>query len=397
MPPEFPAALQGNGRPARSADCPFPSPLVVAGATATGKTAVAQWIAERTGAAIVSADSMLVYRGMDVGTAKPTREERARVRYIGLDCVGTDEPFSVGDWLEAVRRGLSELPPETPIIVAGGTGLYIKALLQGLDSSPSDPEVRARYQELFRQGGLDALRREIDARGIAVPPGDAANPRRLARALERAEIAGGMPCPQPLPCPQYSPRPRSGHPPLGGGMEFGTGPLREGAGAEGDWGSTAGGVVQNEPASVAQPAGLPQAAERPATSPHGSVAGIFPPDTRVFCLDMPRDALAERIRLRVRAMFAGGLVEEAVRLFGLNPSGGEVGPTASGAIGYAEALAYARGELTRDEAEERIAARTRQLAKRQLTWFRHQLQVEWVAVGPRDDAAMLAAKLAGPF
>ena len=376
---------------------PFSSPLVIAGATATGKTAVAQWIAERTGAAIVSADSMLVYRGMDVGTAKPTREERARVRYIGLDCVGPDEPFSVGDWLEAVRRGLSELPPETPIVVAGGTGLYIKALLQGLDSSPSNPEVRARYQGLFQDGGLDALRREIAARGIVLPPGDVANPRRLIRALERAEFVKDM------ARSQDSPRPRSGHPPLGGGLEFGTGPLREGAVAEGDWGSTAGGAVQNEPASiaqpasVAQPAGLPPAEERPATSPRGSVAGIFPPDTHVFCLDMPRDVLAERIRLRVAAMFEGGLVDEAIRLFGLRPTGGEggMGPTASGAIGYAEALAYARGELTRDEAEERIAARTRQLAKRQLTWFRHQLAVEWVAVMPGEAPAALAARLTG--
>jgi len=291
---------------------------VIAGATATGKSAVAQWIAERTGAAIVSADSMLVYRGMDVGTAKPTEEERRRVRYIGLDCVGPGERFSAGDWLAQVRAGLAALPPDTPLVVAGGTGLYIRAFLEGLDAPPSDPEARERYRRLFEAGGLDALRAEMARQGLSVAPGDAANPRRLMRALEKAAA------------PRTPPAPAS---------RFCTPPSSAGA--------------------------------------------------RVFLLSMDRDALAARIEMRARQMFAQGIVEEATRIFGA----GAASETAAGAIGYAEALAYARGALSLEEAIARVAARTRQLAKRQRTWFRHQLQAEEVPVAPEETAESVAKRI----
>ena len=295
-------------------------PLVIAGATATGKSAVAQFIAEQTGAAIVSADSMLVYRGMDIGTAKPTATERRRVRYIGLDCVAPNEAFSVGDWLECVRRGLATLPDNTPIVVAGGTGLYIKALFKGLDSAASNPEVRQHFYAVFERDGLAALQREVTARGLDVPPGDSSNPRRLIRALER----------------------------MASGCENATAALPP--------------VFKVDTADPSSP---------------------YPP---IFCLNMPRDILAERIRRRIETMFAEGLVEEAARLFPRASS------TSSGAIGYAEALAFARGELSRDEAVERIASRTRQLAKRQYTWFRHQLPVTWVEV-PHGASAEVVAQL----
>lgn len=294
--------------------------LVIAGATATGKSAVAQWIAERSGAAIVSADSMLVYRGMDVGTAKPTSDERSRVKYIGLDCVDPSEPFSVGDWLDVVKLGVEELPIGTPVIVAGGTGLYIKALLNGLDSTASDPALRSRYDELFRNGGLAALKAEVAGQGIAIPPGDIDNPRRLIRALERAGSATAA---------------DDGIPPL---------------------------FVKADG------------------------TGEIP----VFCLDMPRDRLVARIGKRVDAMYDGGIVEEASRLFP------DASSTSSGAIGYAEALAYSRGELTLSAAKEQTAARTRRLAKRQYTWFRHQMAVTWVTVEVGDGPAEIAAKLFAP-
>jgi len=298
---------------------PIASNLVIAGATATGKSAVAQLLAERTGAAIVSADSMLVYRGMDVGTAKPTAEERRRVRYIGLDCVAPGQRFSAGEWLECVRRGVAALPAGTPLVVAGGTGLYIRALLDGLDAPPADDAARIRARAIFASGGLDALKAEAARLCAPVPAGDAENPRRLMRAIERALA-----------------------PPRATAPARGADALRE------------------------------------------RFAGA-----RVFCLAMDRDALAARIELRARRMFEEGIVEEAARIFGA----GSPSETALGAIGYAEALAFSRGEMSLEQAIERVAARTRQLAKRQRTWFRHQLDALEINVSPNETAASIADRL----
>lgn len=298
--------------------------LIIAGCTATGKSAVAQLVAERTGAAVVSADSMLVYRGMDIGTAKPSAAERGAVRYIGLDCVEPGERFSAGDWLKCVEAGIAALPEGTPLVVAGGTGLYIKALLEGLDAPPSDAAARAAARAIFEEGDVAALQAEVARRGIAVPPGDAANPRRLMRALEKS-MAGES------------------------GME----PSKA---ADGNRGLSSA-IVRN---------------------------------ARCFLLEMDRDALAERIAARARKMFDDGIVEEALRIFG----DGKASETAAGAIGYAEALAFARGEITREEAIGRTAARTRQLAKRQRTWFRHQLAAVPVGIAPSDTPATIAARLA---
>lgn len=296
----------------------FVSPLIIAGPTAIGKSAVAQYLAEKTGAVIVSADSMLVYKGMDIGTAKPSLEERSRVRYIGLDCVNPNEPFSVGDWLASVRDGLASCSPDTPIIVTGGTGLYIKALLNGLDAQPSDPKIREHFTAVFDSEGIDGLHREMDARGVTVPLGDVDNPRRLLRALERFESGD---------CDSASSSP----------------PLMAGA--------------------------------------------------KVYCLTMDRELLAKRIYKRIEIMFDEGLLEETQRIFGNLGVNTEFAPTAAGAIGYAEALAFSRGEISRDEAIETIALRTRHLAKRQFTWFRHQLPVEWVEVFPGDSVESMAERI----
>jgi tRNA dimethylallyltransferase len=111
-----------------------PSAFVLVGPTASGKSAVAQWIAEQTGATIISADSMNIYRGMDIGTAKPSPEERSRVKTFGIDLAEPTEPFSVGDWLNAVKPAFQTSEPP---VVTGGTGLYVKCLLQGLDDLPT--------------------------------------------------------------------------------------------------------------------------------------------------------------------------------------------------------------------------------------------------------------------
>ena len=106
---------------------------LLAGPTASGKSAAAALLARRMGAAILSADSMLVYKGMDVGTAKPSADERVEFSMGGIDIVTPAEHFSSGAWLRAAARWLAEVPAERPVVIVGGTGLYFSALLRGLD------------------------------------------------------------------------------------------------------------------------------------------------------------------------------------------------------------------------------------------------------------------------
>ncbi len=163
--------------------------LCLAGATATGKTALAHALAGRLGARLLSADAMLVYRGMDVGTAKPTPDERARFAYRGLDCVDPDRDFSAGAWLNEARAAQAEADAAgAPLLAVGGTGLYFAALLRGLDPAPpADPALRARLEAL----PPEALRARLEAHGARVA--DARNPRRLVRALEILESGRPLP------------------------------------------------------------------------------------------------------------------------------------------------------------------------------------------------------------
>jgi tRNA dimethylallyltransferase len=289
-----------------------PSAFVLVGPTASGKSAVAQLLAEQTGAPIVSADSMNIYRGMDIGTAKPSDAELARVKTWGINLAEPTETFSVGDWLKTVtpaffqplenKKGGGSASP----IVAGGTGLYVKCLLQGLDDLPAaDEELRART------GKMTLAELQAEAKSAAPEAyetlADKENPRRLIRLLEH------------------------------------------------------GGLVSN---------------------------GWKNQMPKIIGLHVERDVLHRRIAERVEKMYAGGLLEEARGLMGLDLSS-----TAQYAIGYAEAFAVLRGELTAAEAKEKTIVRTRQLSKRQMTWFRHQLKVEWIPAGDFSTIGQLAEKV----
>ncbi|MBM4164173.1 MAG: tRNA (adenosine(37)-N6)-dimethylallyltransferase MiaA, partial [Lentisphaerae bacterium] len=292
-----------------------PTAFILVGATATGKSAVAQILAERRGAAVVSADSMLVYRGMDIGTAKPSAGERGAVPYFGIDLADPSESYSAGAWVRAVTPAFRAPTAGVPIVV-GGTGLYIRALLSGLDAPAADGAARARWQGVLKTEGIPALQRALLARDPHAldPLADPLNPRRLIRALERLDAGGG---------------------------------------------------------AVEKPAGQ---------GPVPLVVG----------LRMPRPILHRRIRERAERMFDNGLAEEVRALRARFPIGSE---TARAAIGYAEAGAWLDGHLTRAEAVERTVIRTRQLAKRQETWFRHQAQVVWVDATGLESAAALADRV----
>ena len=267
------------------------------GPTASGKSSVAHYIAEREGHLIVSADSMNLYRGMDIGTAKPTLRERETVDYAGFDLADPTEKFSVAAYLKAVKPSFDS---DREIIVAGGTGLYVKCLTEGFDDvPPENAALRAELEKLNFQA-LET-RAQAEAAGLyeKLTPDDQKNPRRLIRILEKA---------------------------CGAGFPSGS-----------SWGA----------------------------KPRPALVGLH----------VERSVLHKRIEKRVEMMYADGLLDEARGLLDLNLS-----TTALQAIGYAEAFAVLKDEMTIAEAKERTVIRTRQLSKRQMTWFRNQLNVEWIPV-----------------
>jgi tRNA dimethylallyltransferase len=184
-----------------------PPLLVIAGPTATGKTGLSIALAralraDDVPADVISADSRQVYRGLDIGTAKVPPEERAEIPHHGLDLVDPDQPFSVADFARHARSALDGIAARRGVaILVGGTGLYLRAVARGLDTEalPSDPAVRARVEGMVETEGLEAAAarlRELAPRLASRI--DLANPRRVARALEIAELRGDAPPPPPL-------------------------------------------------------------------------------------------------------------------------------------------------------------------------------------------------------
>ena len=281
------------------------------GATASGKSAIAQYIAEREGQLIVSADSMNLYRGMDIGTAKPTADERSRVDYAGIDIAEPIEKFNVASYLESVRPVLKT---DRETIVVGGTGLYVKCLTEGFDDVPPENEVLRAELEALEYHALEK-RAKKDAPDLyeTLTEDDQQNPRRLIRILERANGRDGS---------QDDPN-------------------------VGSWNSK--------------------------------------PKPKLVGLKVEREVLLERIVARVESMYQRGLIDEAKELSKLDLS-----QTAMQAIGYAEAFAVLKNEMTQDEAKEQTIIRTRQLAKRQMTWFRNQLNIEWIDAALYPDIQGLA-------
>lgn len=184
-----------------------PPLFVIAGATATGKTGLSLDVAmvlrsEGIPAEILSADSRQVYRGLDIGTAKVPAEARASIPHHGLDLVDPDQPFSVADFVRHARAALAGIRERGGLaILVGGTGLYLRAVARGLDADalPADADVRARVEAGLVKDGLDpavARLRELAPRLASRI--DLANPRRVARALEIAELRGDAAPPAPL-------------------------------------------------------------------------------------------------------------------------------------------------------------------------------------------------------
>ncbi|MDB5297168.1 MAG: miaA [Phycisphaerales bacterium] len=296
---------------------------VILGPTASGKSAVALSLARRVGGEILTVDSMQVYRGMDVGTAKPTGDEQADVRHHAIDLVTPDQPFAVAQFVaeadaviaDAARRGV-------PIIATGGTPLYYKALFEGLFDGPgADDAVRARLREQPNTS-LHARLSEVDA--VAAGHIHVNDHKRLVRALEVFELTG---------------RPIS---------SFQT-----------HW-----------------------------TDPTPRHAATW------VGLGWDKDALNRRINARSKAMLAAGWVDE-VR--GLLATYGRLGPTAAEATGYRELIAHIEGRQSLEDAVEQIKIGTRQLARKQMKWFRRFPGVTWVAGdAPLEELTERVLKLLAP-
>lgn len=167
--------------------------LAILGATATGKSAIAMCLARELDGEIVNADALQVYRGLDIGTAKPTAEMRREVRHHLLDILEPSEVFSAGEFARRARAVIADVERRgKTAVLAGGSGFYLRALLQGLSPLPrSDPEIRRALEERLRRAGLPALYeelRELDPETAArLAPGDR---QRILRALEVARGSG---------------------------------------------------------------------------------------------------------------------------------------------------------------------------------------------------------------
>ena len=162
--------------------------LALVGPTASGKSSVALVLAEAFGCEIVSADSMTVYRGMDIGTAKPTRDDRARIPHHLIDVVDPGDAFSVARYQRLARDAMSEIRSRGAVpLVAGGSGLYFRAAVDDLDFPPTDADVRSRLEREDDETLAVRLKREDPEAATFV---DLANRRRVVRALEVIEITG---------------------------------------------------------------------------------------------------------------------------------------------------------------------------------------------------------------
>jgi tRNA dimethylallyltransferase len=335
--------------------------LLLAGPTASGKSETALILAQRLNGEIITVDSMQVYRGMDIGTAKPTAAERQAVRHHLLDVAEVGEPFDAARFLQLATAAEREIQARGALpIYCGGTGLYFKALLEGLGSTPpSDPALRATLEAL----PLDVLLDELAAKDPATWERlDRQNPRRVVRAVEILRLTGQPLAPQRAPwsSPPTSDSPSHSHP-------------------LSDTGSVRGSEV-----SVSDGPGP---------------AGSEP----VWVLRRGPDVLRARIDARVEAMFAAGLVAETAALFarqgGAAVKDGEpsAARTALQAIGYRQVLEHLEGARSLADTVELVKIKTRQFAKRQMTWFRGQLPARWVDVAPDESGAAVANRVERAF
>ncbi len=285
-----------------------PTIIVICGPTASGKTALSIELAKKINGEIVSADSMQIYKDMNIGSAKPTLDEMQGIKHYLIDCVSPDVRFSVAEYKKEAEKSISEIlkKGKNPIIV-GGTGFYVDSLIYGINFEEVvlDESYRKMLEERASKEGLENLYKEackIDKKAMEkISPNDK---KRIIRVLEIFHETGK------------------------------TKTLQE---------------IESRKEEVKY-------------------------NYKVFVLNMDRDKLYERINKRVDIMIEQGLVEEVDNL----RKKYKEYPTAMQGLGYKEIKYYLEGNITLEEAIELLKQKTRNYAKRQLTWFRKNKQAIWL-------------------
>lgn len=280
--------------------------LIIAGPTAVGKTALSLQWAEENNAEILSCDSLLVYQGMDVGTAKPTPEEQKRVKHHGIDLVPVRQQYTIKDYVE-MAKGIVEdiLGRGKTVLITGGSGFYLKSFFSPvLDDMPIPEKVERVVSAIFENQGLEGLMAELKKRN---PGGtgnlDVQNPRRVLKALQRCMASGKT-------------------------------------------------VAEFQHSFAEQ------------EMPYSDF------EKTVWLLHRSTESLRLRIEKRMKQILEGGLVEEVKRLL---DDGLLENPSASGAIGYRETIAWLEKDEPVEVLEESIVQNTVKLIAKQRKWFRHQL------------------------
>lgn len=292
--------------------------IVIVGPTASGKTDLAQLIALSVDGEVVSADSMQVYRGMDIGTGKLPVKERLVVHH-GFDLVDPGEPYSAALFQTYARRCFEDISSRGKrALLCGGTGFYVRAAIDDYvfpEGEQVGNPIRDRYNEIAQIEGAESLWRLLNERDPCsakiIPPRDV---KRVVRAFELLESGSSY-------------------------------------------------ASQKE-----KLASIPQL-----------VPAVF------IGLHVDPDLLRRRIDARVDSMFEIGLVEEVE---GLLNAGFREGITAPQAIGYKEVVSALDGNITMDEARQKIKIATHRYAKRQRTWFRKEARIHWIDANEFDGNAL---------
>jgi len=287
--------------------------IVLLGPTAVGKTKLSIELAKELNGEIISADSMQVYRGLDIGTAKPTMEERQGIPHHLIDIHNPDEEWTVSDFVEESQKLKVKIQNKGKLpIIVGGTGLYLWSLLEGFafPISPADKELRGRLEEL----PTTTLYAQLSASDPKAAEKIHANDKkRIIRALEVFELTG-------------------------------------------------------KPISELQESRKPEAESR---TRNYTLIGI----------NLTREELYERINARIDNMIAQGLIGEVE---GLLAKGYSKSLNSFQALGYKEVVEYLDGKWDKEQMVEELKKRTRNFARRQLTWFRRFKDVKWFRPEEKD-------------
>ncbi len=282
--------------------------LIIVGPTGVGKTSIAHEVAKRLAGEIVSADSRLFYRMMDVGTAKPSPEMRAELPYHLIDIVDPDKVYTCKRFEIEARKIIRDIARRGKVaVVVGGSGLYVRALTRGIFEGPQgDPQLREELANELQLRGIDYLWQKL----VALDPEKASNidrhnPVRIVRALEVCMLTG-----KPI----------------------------------------------SELEKKATPFELP---------------------ALKIGITMDRRSLYQAIEKRVDMMMQAGFVEEVKNLIQMGYQRSQV---LRSTLGYRELISYLEGKMTLEEATQLIKRRTRNFAKRQMTWFRKETDIHWLDI-----------------